>query len=243
MDIELADDIAPEGEQRKILESIIRDTGNNFDELLEFAEIDQINVGGPEEYRDFYSRPMDIPGSSPPLWRHNPFSEGEIKFFVNDPTHVPHEMAHQIENIYNQIEKASETDTRNFETKSAAGRTFSESFAYLNQLKYFPKMPEFYSVEFDGTEELREDEISWQRYSNSPTKHPDLHHTAGYQAALQLHEEDIDPVNLLEEPEKYRQVAEDAVTAAWIEARNNGDIDRNQYNEVVEKSVESRLEK
>lgn len=243
MEVTLSEDLELEGERREIIEAIITDTEEQFQKLLETVEIDQINIDGPAEYREFYGKPMRSPGSSPQVFRHNPIVEGELQIFVQDPAHIPHEMAHQIEMVADLVEKAVENeDVSIVEYDSATSQAFSESFAYLNQLKYFSKLPEFYDVEFENLERLEEEETSWQEYEENPRNQPDLYHAAGYQAALAMHNYDQEPREMLEEPEKYRQVVEDAVAAAWIAGRNNGEIDREQYNQVVQKSVEKRLE-
>lgn len=242
MEITLSEDFNLEGEEKELLNAIVRDTGENFEELLDLADIQKIDIGGPTEYQEFYSRPMSAPGSSPAIWQHNPFSEGELQIFVQDPTHVPHEMAHQVENLMNQIQSSVADEPTNIvDNNKGTDKAYSESFAYLNQLKYFTKLPEFYDVEFEDLERLEAEETSWQEYNTNPRNHPDLYHAAGFQAALAMHEYDIDPVELLSEPEKYSQIVEDALAAAWISGRNNGEINRDKYNQVVEKSVEKLL--
>lgn len=243
MEVDLSEDLELEGERREIIEAIITDTAEQFQDLLETVDIDQVNVGGPTEYREFYGKPMKGPGVSPQLFRHNPVVEEELQIFVQDPTHVPHEMAHQIEAVADLAKQAAEGEEISIvEYDSATSKAFSESFAYLNQLNYFSKLPEFYDVEFEELGRLQEEETSWQEYEDNPCDNPDLHHAAGYQAAVAMHNYDVGPRELLEEPETYGQVVEDAVAAAWIAGRNRGEINREDYNEVVENSVENRLE-
>ncbi len=239
MEVQITDDLELSGEEKDILESIVRDTGKRFEEIIDFAEIEAVNVGGPSEYRERNNRPMRGPGNSPPLWKHNPFSEGELQVYVQDPAHIPHEVAHQVENIYETLEKAAkDEETTNADTDSAVDKAFSEAFAYLNQLQYF-NLPEYYDVEFDNVQELEENKTDWQEYRNNPRNHPDLYHTAGYQVALELDNQDVEPQELLAADE-YSEVVEDAVAAAWIAGRNRGEIDRQKYNETVRQSIEER---
>lgn len=242
MKIEFTEDLELGEEERNILEGIITDTTDRFEEIVEFADIGTVSVDGPTEYRERNGRPMRGPGNSPPLWKHNPFEEGELQIYVQDPVHVPHEVAHQVENIYETLEQAAQEGELDFTTSdSATEEAFSEAFAYLNQLQYF-NLPEAYDVEFDNLEQLREDGTEWEEYEENPRNHPDLHHAAGYQVALTLDEYDVEPDQVLANSEKYREVVEDAVAAAWIAGRTIGEINRQRYNQVVEESFVERVE-
>ncbi len=238
MKIELTDELELGEEERSILEGIIIDTTDRFEEVVEFADIETVSVDGPTEYSERNGRPMREPGNSPPLWKHNPFEEGELQIYVQDPVHIPHEVAHQVENIYETLEQAATEEEIDFTaTDSATDKAFSEALAYLNQLQYF-NLPEAYNVEFDNLEQLKEDETEWEEYEENPGNHPDLHHAAGYQVALTLDEYDVEPDQILANSEKYSSLVEDAVAAAWISGRTEGEIDRDHYNQVVERSVE-----
>jgi hypothetical protein len=238
MKTEFTDDLELGEEERRVLEGIVEDTAERFDEIIEFADIETVNIGGPTEYSERNGRPMRGPGNSPPLWKHNPFEEGELQIYVQDPVHIPHEVAHQIENIYETIEQTAKEEEIDFTSSdSATEEAFSEALAYLNQLQYFD-LPEAYDVEFDNLERFRENKTEWEEYEENPRNHPDLHHAAGYQVALTLDNYDIEPDQFLANSEKYNRVVEDAVAAAWISGRTEGAIDREQYNQVVERSME-----
>lgn len=242
MDIEITDDLSLREEERNILEGIVDDTLDRFEQIINFAAIQTVNIGGPTEYHEANGRPMTNLGNSPPLWRHNPFEEGEIQIYVQDAVHIPHELAHQIQDVYEVMEKSATSEEPDLiTTDSATEKAFYETFAYLNQLQYFD-LPDAYDVEFDEVEQLRQNEITWKEYEENAKEYPDLHHPAGYQLAITLDQHDVEPNQVLANSEEYGRAAEDAVAAAWLSGITKGNIERQNYDDVVERSFEENID-